>query len=87
MAEDLEDADRRMERQALRNVRGLLDKLETEDPRRGPSARAVLITMAVVLGGAALLYAIADAAGLLRREAPYEVRSADTWRPAPEQKK
>jgi hypothetical protein len=87
MMDDLEDADRRLERRALRNVRGLLDKLEAEDRRRGPSVTAVLIAMVVVVGGVALIFAIADAAGLLRREAPDEIRSPDTWRPTPRYEK
>jgi len=74
-------AQRRMEQQALRNVRGLLDKLETEDARRGPSARSVLIVLFVVVGSALSMIFIADKLGFFRRADLHEIRSPDTWRP------
>lgn len=50
MSEHLDDAHRILEQRALRNVRGLLDKLESEDRDRGTTDRRWIIAAAAALG-------------------------------------
>jgi hypothetical protein len=52
-----DDAQREMERRALRNVRGLVDKLEDEDrARRRSTLRFAAVSIAVALGLGAFVY-------------------------------
>jgi hypothetical protein len=52
-----DDAQRNMEQRALRNVRALVDKIETTDEREGKSLRRhVVIIVGVILGLFVLVY-------------------------------
>lgn len=52
-----DDAQRTMEQRALRNVRGLVDKVEAEDRKREVADRRAIISLALVAASAAILIA------------------------------
>jgi hypothetical protein len=60
MSEHLDDSQRTLEQRALRNVRGLLDKLETEDRDRDAANRRAIAAVAAV--GVAIVAILATCA-------------------------
>ena len=62
MSEHGHDAQREMEQRALRNVRGLLDKIESHEERE---ERAVKKTVLTVIAGVVVLVALVGVAMLL----------------------
>ena len=56
MSEHLDDAQRTLEQRALRNVRALVDKLETEDREHSSSGKRLVLAMLVALGVAIIAF-------------------------------
>lgn len=76
-----EDAQRSLERKALRNVRTLVDKLEGEEQKQARvTTRFVAISIVVALAAAAVLYVLM--AGQVRKQAPVISTPAASASPA-----
>jgi hypothetical protein len=75
-----EDAQRALERKALRNVRTLVDKLENDEQRQSRiTLRFVVISVIVALAAAITLYVLMT--GQPRRQAPIVSKPAPSAAP------